>query len=106
MLAFRRLDHVLEVKRQLVIGVTELNEPVTEEVTVVEAWCSVMPLSAEERFAAGARFEDRLFTVRCRWFDGLLPTDLLEIDGERHDIKGWKVFGRNEVLEVKTEVVT
>ena len=98
-----KMDRVVAVLRNIEVGRSDLREPVFENSIIRRVWAEVERSGDSETTIQNQRVAVETVTVRCRYFAGLLATDLLEIDGNTFEITGSHETGRREGLEIKAE---
>jgi len=99
------LDRNLSIQRVMQTGTDPFGNPITELAELTRLWAQRTDISDAEIFAAGGVLSirrSRLVVRSCEASRGILPTDVLVLDGQGWNIEGIKETpdGRNQFLEI------
>lgn len=97
------LDRRVAQLRAAVVGTDDYNGPVTELQPVRRLWAGLVYKTEDEAVAAAQRYAQRVVTFQVRYLTDIQTTDMLECEGLRYAIKGWREIGRREGLEITAE---
>jgi SPP1 family predicted phage head-tail adaptor len=99
-----KLDRRVELYSRTVAPNASSGQPVESFALLATVWAELVPLNVTEPFKSEAPHAVRNVVWRIRWLSGLQETYQVRYGGKIYKITGIQDIGRQQLLELTTEV--